>query len=91
MGYSLWGRKESGTTELLHSLSLSLCVQERETLRERERSKDFPGGPECKEYACNAGHLGLISGLGRSLEKGMATHSNIIAWRIPWTEELGGL
>ena len=25
------------------------------------------------------------------LEKGMATHSSILAWRIPWTEELGGL
>ena len=25
------------------------------------------------------------------LEEGMATHSNILAWRIPWTEELGGL
>ena len=25
------------------------------------------------------------------LEKGVATHSRIIAWRIPWTEELGGL
>ena len=25
------------------------------------------------------------------LEKGMATHSNILAWRIPWTEELSGL
>ena len=25
------------------------------------------------------------------LEKGMAIHSNILAWRIPWTEELGGL
>ena len=24
-------------------------------------------------------------------EKGMATHSSILAWRIPWTEELGGL
>ena len=31
--------------------------------------------------------------LGRedALEKEMATHSNILAWRIPWTEELGGL
>ena len=31
--------------------------------------------------------------LGREdpLEKGMATHSNILAWRIPWTEEPGGL
>ena len=26
-----------------------------------------------------------------SLEKGMATHSSILAWRILWTEELGGL
>ena len=25
------------------------------------------------------------------LEKGMATHSNVLAWRIPWTEEPGGL
>ena len=26
-----------------------------------------------------------------ALEEGMATHSSILAWRIPWTEELGGL
>ena len=34
-----------------------------------------------------------IPSLGRedSLEKGMATHSSILAWRIPWTEEPGGL
>ena len=31
------------------------------------------------------------SGLGRSLKKGMATHSTILAWRIPWTEEPGRL
>ena len=36
-----------------------------------------------KESACNVGDLGLIPGLGRSLEKGMATHSSILAWRIP--------
>ena len=31
--------------------------------------------------------------LGREdpLKKGMATHSSVLAWRIPWTEELGGL
>ena len=29
--------------------------------------------------------------LGDSLEKGMTTHSSILAWRIPWTEEPGGL
>ena len=25
------------------------------------------------------------------MEKGMATHSSVLAWRIPWTEEPGGL
>ena len=30
-------------------------------------------------------------GQGDLLEEGMATHSRILAWRIPWTEEPGGL
>ena len=34
---------------------------------------------------------GLIPGLGRSLGEEMATHSSILAWRTPWTEESGGL
>ena len=37
-----------------------------------------------KESACSAVDLGLIPGLGRSPEKGKATHSSILAWRIPW-------
>ena len=34
-----------------------------------------------------------VQSLGQEdpLEKGMATHSSILAWRIPWTEEFGGL
>ena len=34
-----------------------------------------------------------VQSLGQEdpLEKGMATHSNILAWRIPWTEEPGGI
>ena len=34
-----------------------------------------------------------VRSLGREnpLDKRMVTHSNILAWRIPWTEELGGL
>ena len=34
-----------------------------------------------------------VHSLGREdpLEKGMATHSSILAWEIPWTEESGGL
>ena len=30
-------------------------------------------------------------GLEDPLEKGIATHSSILVWRIPWTEEMGGL
>ena len=36
-------------------------------------------------------HMDLMPGLGRSLEEGMATHSNTLACRLPWTEEPGGL
>ena len=35
--------------------------------------------------------VGSIPGLGRSPKEGMAIHSSIPAWRIPWTEEPGGL
>ena len=52
---------------------------------------EFPGSSDGKESACNAGDLGLIPGLGRSPGEENATHSSILAWRIPWTEELGGL
>ena len=51
------------------------------------RAKCFPGGSTDKESACNAGDLGWE----KPLEKGIATHSSILAWRIPWTEEPGGL
>ena len=40
-----------------------------------------------KESACQRRRDGLISGLGRSLEKKTATHSNVLAWKFPWTEE----
>ena len=47
----------------------------------------FPGGSDGKESACNAGDLGSITGLGRSPGEvsGKASHSNILAWKIPWT------
>ena len=44
-----------------------------------------------KESACNAGDLGLIPGLGRSPVGGQGIHSNILVWRIPWTEKTGRL
>ena len=50
----------------------------------------FPGGSDAEESACSAGDLGLIRGLGKLPGEGNATHSSILAWRIPWTEEPGG-
>ena len=47
-----------------------------------------------KNPPANAGNVrdaGSIPGLGRSLEKEMATHSSVLVWEIPWTEEPGGL
>ena len=53
----------------------------------------FPGGSDGKESSCNAGDLGLIPGLGRSLGGG---HGNPVQYSCldresPWTEEPGGL
>ena len=44
-----------------------------------------------KNPSANAGDASSICELEDLLEKEMATHSSILAWRIPWTEELGGL
>ena len=46
-----------------------------------------------KNLPSSAGDIdaGSVTGSGRSLEEGMATHSSILAWIIPWTEEPGGL
>ena len=50
----------------------------------------FPGGSDGKESACNTGELGSIHGK-IPLGKGVAAHSSVLAWTIPWTEEPGGL
>ena len=50
----------------------------------------FPAGSDSKEPACNAKDPGSILGQKDPLEKEMATHSSILAWEIPWTEEPGG-
>ena len=44
-------------------------------------------GSDGKESACNVGDLGLIPGLEDPLEKEMATHPSILAWKIRWMEE----
>ena len=55
------------------------------------RNLGFPDGSDGKEFACNVRAPYSIPGpLFESLEKGMATHSSILVWRIPQTEEPGG-
>ena len=56
----------------------------------------FPAGTSGKEPACQYRRhkrCGFDGSLGQEdpLEESMATHSSILAWRIPWTEEPGGL
>ena len=51
----------------------------------------FPGGSVVKNLpAMQETWVGSL-GWEDPLEEGMATHSSILAWRIPWTEERGGL
>ena len=57
-----------------------------------EQSKNFPGGSAVKNLPPANQKMWVLSLGGEDfLEEKMATHSNIPAWRIPWTEEPGGL
>jgi len=54
--------------------------------------KGLPWWLSSKESARDAGDTGdagSIPGSGKSLEEETATHSRILAWKIPWTEESG--
>ena len=55
-------------------------------------AQGLPQWLSSKESTCTAGdtgNAGLILGSEDPLEKGLATYSSILAWRIPWTEEPG--
>ena len=51
----------------------------------------FPGGLVVKHLTAGAGDASSIPTLKRSPLEEMATCSSILAWKIPWTEEPGGL
>ena len=53
--------------------------------------RGFPCGSVGKESACSAGALVRTLGWEDHLEKEMATHSSILAWKISWTQESDGL
>ena len=51
----------------------------------------FPGGSAVKNQPAKQEIWVPSLGGEEPLEEGMTTHSSILAWRIPWTEEPGGL
>ena len=53
--------------------------------------RTFPDGSVVKNLPANAGDVGLIPGSGRSPGEGNGNPLHILAWRIPGTEEPGGL
>ena len=103
---SPWGHKELDTTEWLNWTELCrsdkyvnwfdcsdyftvyTCIKTTST-----PWIGFPGGSDGKNPNLPAMHETWVRPLGWEdpLEEGMATHSSILAWRIPWTEEPGGL
>ena len=64
-----------------------------ETLRKKFKvaSQVVLGIKNLPANAADTRDAGSIPGLGNPLENGMATHSSTLGWRIPWTEEPGGL
>ena len=54
-------------------------------------SEGFPGSLAGKESSCMQETLVQFLGQEDALEKEMAIRSSILAWKIPWTEEPGGL
>ena len=78
VGCLLWGRTESDTTEVKCSNSSSNVILWASLVA--QLVKNLPAMQET---------LAWFLGQEDPLEKGMATHSSILAWRIPWTEEPG--
>ena len=59
-------------------------------MKTHTHTQGFAGGSDGKD---SAKQETWVQSLGQEdpLEKGMATHSSILAWRVPWTEEPGRL
>ena len=73
---TVYGVAESDTTERAH--------------KEAHLHWASPVAQVVKNPPTTPGDAGSIPGLERSLEKEMATHTSILAWEIPWTEDPGG-
>ena len=62
-----------------------------EQLRQSLQARNFPVAHMVKDQLAMQETRGQSLGREDPLEKGMTTHSRILAWEIPWTEEPGGL
>ena len=76
--YSPWGCKESDTTEQLSLTHSGSCMG----FQVAQLVKNLPAMQETRVRS---------PGRENPLEKGMTTHSSILTWEIPWTQESGGL
>ena len=88
------GRKENNSIPNIHSQQLSLLKVSCPDSPYLCCSVGFPGSSMVKNLpAMQEMQETWVQSLGREdpLEEGMVTHSSILAWRIPWTEEAGGL
>ena len=101
VGYTPWGHKESDTTEWLHFLSFFIKVINCNVqtysnvlsvwLSLMERYSKTLGAQMVKHLPTMREAPVRSPGQEDPLEKEMATHSSILAWKIPWTEEPGRL
>ena len=89
IGIFLWtsGDTDENRENVLFFWSIS---SSRLSVRPRAVDTDLLRG-DMDSSTCNVGDLCSIPGSERSSGEGHATHSNINAWRIPWTEKPGGL
>ena len=75
----------------IHMFSFLLGIHLGVGLLGHMRILGFPVAQMVKNLSANQDTPVWSLGLEDPLEKGMATHSSILAWRTPWTEEPGGL
>jgi len=71
--------------------AITKTIPKKKKCRKAKWFSVFHGGSVVKNSPANAGDASLIPGSGRSQGEEMTTHSSILAWEIPWTEEPGGL
>ena len=92
----MWNLKNY-TNELIYKTNRPTDIENKLLLTKGEKGwgikQEFgvKGGSVGKESTCNAGDLDSIPGSGRSPGEGNGNPLQSLAWKIPWTEESGGL